>query len=254
MAEWKLEALKIIKIHERHPGFRLLEEGAGSVSRYIQRQCERQDMVIHSLWHSLQEAVKACLLHKDYQMTSSRVAHLCLLAGCPSSARNPFRNVELLREHTASRPSAMREAELRREIEELRRESLLQQRIITNLTFRHLLENLPPATTKHRSATVRWTDFFRDALKKVQNQSQMNSQPHPFDALLHKYTNTTQIETVGTGLYGTLSTNIHHFSSQYTILGDQWNALEYEIMQALTPIPSNIPAGEPDWQKERQRY
>lgn len=232
----------------------MLEEGAGPVSRYIQRQCERQDMVIQSLWHSLQEAVKACLLHKDHQMTSLKVAHFCLLAGCPMSAQNPATNLELLREHIASRPSATREAELRREIDELRRESLLQQRIITNLTFRHLLENLPPGTAKHRSATARWTDFFRDALRNAQNRRRTNPQPHPFDSLLHKYRDIAQIETAGTLLYGTLGTNIHHFSNQYTILGDQWNALEYEIMQALTPLTTNIFAGEPDWQKERQRY
>lgn len=82
----------------------------------------------------------------------------------------------------------------------------------------------------------------------------MNSQPRPFHALLLKYTNMTQVETVGIGFYGTLSTDMHHFRSPYTIFDDQWTALEYDIMHAITPIPSNTTAGETDWQKERQRY
>lgn len=55
-------------------------------------------------------------------------------------------------------------------------------------------------------------------------------------------------------LYSTFSTNIHYFNSQYTVVESQWNALEYDIMKALMPIPSNVTIDGVDWQKERERY
>lgn len=143
---------------------------------------------------------------------------------------------------------------MRREVEKLKIESQIQQRIIASLTFRHLMEHLPPGTTKKMSSTACWGDFFMNALKNAQSQKRTNLEPHPLNALLRKDKDTTQIATVGTVLYSTLSTNIHHFSGQYTISEGQWNALEYDIMRALAPLSSNIALGEVDWQKERQRF
>ncbi|KAK4551642.1 hypothetical protein LTR86_011016 [Recurvomyces mirabilis] len=175
MAEWKLEALDIIKGQETRTRLPLLEYTAKSVSGYVRWQRERQDMVVSSLWHSLERTVEACPLHQEYQMTSSKVANLCLLAGCPKTAPNPLDNVGLLREHLIPPSSESREAELRLEIEELRKQNRAQQRIITNLTFRHLLENLPPVSVKGMSVTARWTDFFKKALRTAQAQSQTSS-------------------------------------------------------------------------------
>ena len=143
---------------------------------------------------------------------------------------------------------------MRREIEELKREVQRQQRIITNLTFRHLLENLPPRAPKITSSTARWTDLFSNALRSAQDHSHLGRETHPLHDVLRKYHNTTQIKNVGIGLYGTFSTNIHHFSNQFTVIDSQWNAPEADIMKALTPLPSNIVAAGIDWQKERERY
>jgi hypothetical protein len=211
-------------------------------------------MVIFSLWGLLHRAAKKSLLHKENIMSSSKVADFCIRAGCPSVTRNPVKNVERLRAHLATRSSAIREAELRREIEGLRSENQRQQRIISNLTFRHLLENLPPTSSKKMTSTARWTEFFKNAVESSKSRSENASQKHPLDALLSKYRNTSQIERVGVTLYSTFSTNIHYFNSQYTVIESQWNTLECDIMKALVPMPSNVTADGTDWQKERERY
>lgn len=211
-------------------------------------------MVIFSLWNSLQRAAKKYILHKENVLSSSKVADFCIRAGCPSVTRHPVKNVERLRAHLATRSSAIREAELRREIEELRSENQRQQRIISNLTFRHLLENLPPSSSKRMTSTARWTEFFKKAMESSKPRSGNPSQGHPFDALLSNYRNPSQIESIGIGLYSTFSTNIHYFNSQYTVVESQWNTLECDIMKALVPMPSNVTADGIDWQKERERY
>lgn len=143
---------------------------------------------------------------------------------------------------------------MRQEVDELKRENQTQQRIITNLTFRHLLENLPPPPSKRMSSSARWPHFFRNALKTAQNQTGTESPPHPLASVLRKYPNASQLETVGVRLYSTFSTNIHCSSSQYTVADSQWNSLEGDIIKAFIPAPSNDNADGTDWQGERQRY
>jgi hypothetical protein len=251
---WKTEALDVIKRREVDHPLQLQDYKASSISRYYQRQCERSETVISSLWGLLQRAAKKPLLHKENILSSSKVADFCIRAGCPSVTRNPVKNVQRLRAHLATRSSAIREAELRREIEELRSENQRQQRIIANLTFRHLLENLPPTSSKKMTSTARWTEFFKNAMESSKSRSENASQKHPLDALLSKYRNASQIERIGVGLYSTFSTNIHSFNSQYTVIESQWNTLECDIMKALVPTPSNVTADGIDWQKERERY
>jgi len=254
MEEWKLQALDIIKNCETQCRLPLNDYKAISITRFIQWQCERDGTIIPPLWKSLQQAVQKAVSHRDNEISSSKVANFCMLAGCPSVEKNPTRNIWKLRTHLLSRPSAGREAELRREIGALKSEIQMQQRIISNLTFRHLLENLPPASTKKMSSTARWTDFFKHAIQISKFRSASMSPPHPLDALLCKYGDVNQVERVGIGLYSTFSTNIHYFNSQYTVAESQWNALEYDIMKALVPASSNITADGIDWQKERERY
>lgn len=258
MARWKMEALIILEdnvVGSRPP---LECPGADAVSRYIERYAnldwKTNDYMWPQLWNSLCAACDNCLLDKDLRLVSPRVAQFSLLAGCPTSTQDPFRNVEMLRTYLTARSFGSQAAELRREVEKLKMESQMQQRIIANLTFRHMLENLPPGTTDKTSSTARWADFFTKTLQNAQNQTRPDSELHPLHAVLRKYKDTTQIAAVGTGLYRALSTNIHQFSGQYTISKAQWNALEYDIMQALTPLPSNIALGEVDWQRERQRF
>ena len=120
--------LSVIKRNKLSSG-PLLDYGARSILAYVQRQCERQHVAVDSLWQSIETAVQACPWHEDYQTTAFTVANFCILAGCRKAAQDPTENVQLLRKHLASYQSGLREAQLRREIENLRLESEVQQEI-----------------------------------------------------------------------------------------------------------------------------
>lgn len=104
---WKTEALDVIKSRELDHPLRLQNYNALSIARYIQRQCERSDMVIFSLWKSLKRAAKKSILHKENILSSSKVADFCIRAGCPSVTRHPVKNVERLRANLADRKSVV---------------------------------------------------------------------------------------------------------------------------------------------------
>ncbi|KIW79497.1 hypothetical protein Z517_06109 [Fonsecaea pedrosoi CBS 271.37] len=210
---------------------------------------------LSSLWWQLLQSYSDFRKNSVYQIFSTKVAEFCLEAGCPAVTRNPPEDIYSLRNHLFSSDSAAREAELRKEIDELRNANRSQQRIITNLAFRHLLEMLPPRDAKAgNSATAAWTAFFQTGLKEAQRQLERGESGHPLTPVLKKYPKIKQIENVGTNLYGTLSTNIHHFSGQYKVLDDQWNALEVDILRAITPLADNETEAGVDWQMERSRY
>ena len=63
----------------------------------------------------------------------------------------------------------------------------------------------------------------------------------------------TQIQEVGEGLYGILSTNIHHFQGVYNVDPSQWDELRGEILQGLCPMHFRAD-GRLDWDLERARY
>ncbi|EXJ69858.1 uncharacterized protein A1O5_06930 [Cladophialophora psammophila CBS 110553] len=210
---------------------------------------------LSALWYQLLQSYSDFGKQSIYQLFSAKVAEFCLEAGCPAVTRNPSADIYSLRKHLFSNDSAAREAELRKEIEDLRNANRSQQRIITNLAFRHLLEALPARDAKAAtSATAAWTAFFQTALKEAQKQLEQGRLDHPLIPVLKKYPKVKQIENVGANLYGTLSTNIHHFSGQYKVLDDQWNALEVDILRALTPLAENETEAGIDWRTERLRY
>lgn len=103
------------------------------------------------------------------------------------------------------------------------------------------------------SYTARWSKFFTDALRGPKTGVECNHGPHPLDVVMRKYPNVNQVETVESGLYSILSTNVHYFSSQYTVLDCQPNELETDSMEALAPMTSNVTAEGMDWEKERER-
>ncbi|OAP64568.1 hypothetical protein AYL99_00540 [Fonsecaea erecta] len=213
------------------------------------------DSSLGTLWWQVLQSYSEFRKSSIYQIFSTKVAEFCLEAGCPAVTRSPPEDIYSLRNHLFSSDSAAREAELRKEIEELRNANRSQQRIITNLAFRHLLEMLPPRDAKPgTSATAAWNAFFSNALKEAQVQLGRGEMGHPLCPVLKKYPKLKQIENVGTNLYGTLSTNIHHFSGQYKVLDDQWNTLEVDILRAITPLAENETEAGIDWQMERFRY
>ena len=146
-----------------------------------------------------------------------------LLVGRPKAYSNPFETINALRDFTLRASSASREANLLVEIAQLRKQIKVnetrnrsQSRIIANLGYRHLLEHLPGPPPKNASNTAHWQAFWSQA---VQNTDR--STTHPLTALLQRFGNDkrmlAQIQKVGEGMYGTLSTTIHHFQGVYNI-------------------------------------
>lgn len=255
MSNWKLKALA--SLSEFNHRFRqpvILKYSVTAVVGLILYGIERKDILITALWNELQTSVTKYSKHRDFQTFTSKVADFCLESGCPAVKYDPSDDIYHLRQHLLSDDSAVREAELRAELDKLRNVNRAQQRIITNLAFRHVLEMLSASHAKHPSATARWSAFFRKALKEAQAQHERGQTNHPLMPLLRKYDRPKQIEDVGVNLYSTLSTNIHHFSQQFVVIDDQWNTLEADILKALNPLARNELEASVDWVQERLRY
>jgi hypothetical protein len=254
MSDWKVKALKILKEWDnKHKRSRMLYFSSTEVIHTIRLEKERKNNMIYVLWEQMQSSTSECAKHRDYQKFAKKVAEFCLEAGCPIVEHDPRSDVSALRRHLSQNLSA-REAELREEIQELRNANRAQQRIITNLTFRHLLEMLPPPKDRLTSATSQWESFIYTALEKAQKQLSEEHMSHPLVPVLKKHNRLKQIKNVGKHLYATLSSNIHHFSGQFTVLSDQWNTLEADLLRALVPLPGNCTEAGVNWEKERLRY
>ena len=193
----------------------------------------------------------------------SRTKHFCLHVGVPSVSNDPLENITRLREHLIQ-GARSREDQLQAEVERLGKLCRSQQRIITNLSFRHVLESLPgpkPPPTKGKriiSNTDQWQNFSKTALEKEQKPDTASSpsapsEVHPLTPLLKKW-GKKHIKEGGDGLYARLSENIHDFSGEFTILDDEWDAVEGAILHAPTPSKARKADGEIDWQREKSRF
>jgi hypothetical protein len=249
-----IRALESLKGFEHRSGLSILNYSAITVTNVIRGQCERKNILIFSLWKQLQESVSNYPTHSNFRTLASKVANFCLEAGCPAVKYEPTDNIYCLRQYLLSHNPGVREDELREEITRLNNINRAQQRIITNLAFRHLLEMLPTSSAKPLSATAKWHTFFLTALKTAQTQQARGQMDHPLLPVLRKYDRPKQIADVGANLYSTLSTNIHHFSAQFVVLDDQWNTLEADILKALTPLAQNKRETDIEWERERLRY
>lgn len=135
----------------------------------------------------------------------------------------------------------------------------MQKRIVASLTFRHILEKLPPMSTKNESH--KWDEFW----KKAVSQSVSNKES-PLSKMVENYarhdkdpTKPPDVNDIkragGLALYSAFSTNIHQYKGEYALQRDQWHELEWEILNAIKPLPENIHAnGSVDWAKERERF
>ena len=254
ISDWKLRALESLKNYERRSGITILEFSAIRITGVVSLAIEHKDVLIYNLWQQLQQSVGGYSNHRNFQILASKIASFCLEVGCPSVKYEPTDDIHCLRQHLFSHDSGIREAELREEINRLHNVNRAQQRIITNLTFRYLLEMLPTSGAMPSSATAKWNQFFRTAISTAKTQLAQGQIGHPLIPLLRKYDRPKQIADVGANLYSTLSTNIHHFSGKFKVLDDQWNILEADILKALMPLPENNKEIGVEWERERLRY
>jgi hypothetical protein len=203
------------------------------------------------------EALKDFKHDPQWLYACARVKRFCLLAGSPTTSVDPFRSIDALRAVAIDPSSSSRESRLEAEIQQLREQNKsyeerirLQSRIITNLSYRHLMEHLP--CHKSGSNTANWKAFWRHALQNAGQNAE-----HPLAVLRTRFGSDQrmleQIQKVGEDMYSTLSTNIHHFQGVYNMEPSQWDELPGAILQALAP--KNLTAdGGVEWVAERSRY
>lgn len=161
--------------------------------------------------------------------------------------------------------SHARETALQAEVERLGELCRVQQRMIANLSFRHVLEVLPdPGLTDSdgkplQTSAARWKQFWNDTWNKAQNQADFfpgSSASHPFSELLTRFDWGTQerIRKTGEDLFDILSTNIHHYPGEFAFKKYEWDVPQAAILRALTPVTARKQDGSVDWNLERQRF
>ena len=196
----------------------------------------------------------------------NRVNEFCLRAGSARTMENAFESIESLRE-VAIRFQG-RDIELLAEIkllkerldakdEELKR----QRRIIEDLSYRHIMENIIDPEKWTGSYASDWRRFWDDAVNNtISVQNRAPRKPNsPIFGLVNQFGSGSIGSIKGTGgaMYGALSTNIHHYGGTLNDvyrLQCQRDKMPEEIMKAMTPLSTSIQNDKVDWAAERSRF
>ena len=196
-----------------------------------------------------------------WSTTSANFWSFCLAAGCPKADRyNAFKSLEMLRD-SISRQFAYT-VDLHQRISDLTTQIILQQRMITALAYREVLENLS-ANTPGNGEVKKWHAFLETMFKAVEKGKNLNENPFTdfFDQdKVEKKHQLHQVKKMAEELYSTLSRTIHNFQpskgfDQYTPMPGQFDPMQIEFMAAMKPLEENLNSdGKPDWEKERARY
>ncbi|KAM3067057.1 hypothetical protein ACMFMG_011730 [Clarireedia jacksonii] len=206
----------------------------------------------------------------QYDDLCRRVQKFCQLAGYTQQEWNPFININALRASTIPGRSIAREDmlvgdinALKKKISELETKLNQQDRIITAITYRHVLEYLSgPSLPGKNSAD--WKKFFNAAYAKAKTLGASGT--HPLSAVIKQMQAMPKtfvdkdIQDSGENMYKTLSGEIHHFSGDYNcgmfdLVPGQWGPIPSAILNALRPEKVNVnPRGEIDWNAEKARY
>lgn len=202
----------------------------------------------------------------------TRIRSFCVNAGSPDLVGDPLLNIGRLREYTAGK-KMFGTAEFLEKINELQEKSREQQSIIASLSFRYLLEKLPPDGTE--SATMKWKQFWdiiwnncqpqnadlRDLVEKYRDKKLKNKGKKSEDTGMKlkgkgkkelKDNYLDHVNEVARGMYNTLSTNIHHYSGDVDLSkSSPWNRVQRDILKFLMP-EAGLNA-DLDWDAERKR-
>ena len=188
----------------------------------------------------------------------------CLAVGSPKGDRSdPFKSLDALR-YLISQQFAYT-ADLHNRIYDLRKQIILQQRMITALAYRNVLENLS-AESGGFNPTEKWHRFVEDLFKEAKEKTGKISPVHPFLLLyterdLDKRNGVSLFKEMAKSLFSDLSRTIHFFQSSenfaqlYTLMPGQFDAAQIAFMVSIRPLEENfIGLGEPSWGEERKRY
>lgn len=197
----------------------------------------------------------------------NRAKQFTELINCPiplEADRDVFSYVNAIYHKSFQTTSNEREAKLLATIALLKENNLEQsqklreqERILSCLAFRHILERLPFHRTKNEANN--WTEFWEKAVKeankpdgRVTPVTQIIRSHGIYEQGPDKPANITQIKNVGSALYNTLRTNIHHFTGEYKLGRDQCDVLPRKILEAIVPETTND--GIISWETERYRF
>lgn len=235
------------------------ERGRSGISSYISASLEEA-------WREIKYASSFGRI-TDYGKLwftfSESISSFCLAAGCPKAiAGKPFESLEILRD-VVSRQFVYT-ADLHNRISELNQQIVLQQRMITALAYRHVLESLM-AETPGYNATEKWHSFLEKMFRNVESDDGKIPPNNPFNNLFdqHKIDKKYPIgylKEMAKELYSTLSRTIHNFQpskdfGQYTPMPGQFDPMQIDFLAAMKPDSTNLNEdGNPNWEKERARY
>ena len=210
--------------------------------------------------------LEALKFHTYWLRACNNVKHFCLRAGNARTMDNVYENIEALREISIRHPG--RETELLAEIKILKEtvdakddELKQQRRIIEDLSYRHLMENIIDPQKWTGNYASDWRTFWDDAVNSatsVQNRAPRKPSS-PLLGLINQFGagSIGMIKGTGGEIYGIISTNIHHYGAPTNgiyRLQCQRNKMPEEIMKALTPLTKNIQNNKVDWNAERTRF
>ena len=213
----------------------------------------------------------------------SRVEGFANLIGCSTADETGcdiFSSVNAIQKKCFDTDSSTREMELQAKIDLLTKEKAeLEEtarewtRMQSTLSFRHVLEQLPPPSDKREGPN--WADFWKKAVDEAKKPGAKNTElaqivkdyrtlkgdskdatknassgdatkPDPYDH--------AKVRNTGAGLYNVFSDNIHQYTGHYDLQRSQWDALPCRILKLLTPLDENIEDGKVQWHKERLRF
>lgn len=158
----------------------------------------------------------------------------------------------------------MHTADLHNRISELNQQIVLQQRMVTALAYRYVLESLTTETPGH-NATEKWHSFLAKMFRNIESDNGKIPLNNPFNDLFdqHKIDQKYPIgylKEMAKELYSTLSRTIHNFQpskdfGQYTPMPGQFDPMQIDFLAAMKPDSTNLnDDGNPNWAKERARY
>ncbi|KAI4861753.1 hypothetical protein F4820DRAFT_464459 [Hypoxylon rubiginosum] len=199
------------------------------------------------------------------------IAQFCFAAGSPeASQKDPFESLQHLR-NTLSR-HFLYTADLHKQIFDLQAQINQQQRTITALVYRRVLENIV-AEENGRGPVEKWKNFLRDRVffdnhqsneDHKKNQEDLEKRNQELDEFLKKYQKgqygQQHIREMTDHLYSTLSRAIHNFrltgeDDQYDVSSSQFDPMERDFLLALKPLDANVAVdGTVDWEREQERY
>jgi hypothetical protein len=165
-----------------------------------------------------------------------KIRKFCVNAGITDPVEDHLTNIWKLREYEVHHKQKMfGTAEMLDKITKLQKYNDRKQKIIASLSFRYLLEKLPPAGPG--GVAMRWQKFWDAIWKEAHDGHSKNPKLRDLvEAYDEKPLYLDQLNQHAKLIYSTLSTNIHKYSSGKVVLSrDQWDQQPYDILQALMP-------------------